>query len=369
MFGNRRLLLVVSLCLMLCACTGPASQMDPSLAELDLAAPGQLRLRSTPALVSNYTKTTTSSATAHFPRQVAVLLEADEAIFEKYHVASGSFVQKGDLLATFTKQPNTAAVQAKQIELDGLTDQLANERSHRQAEIDQWEMDLRFNRTDEDFTLLQIKIDRAKLELERQETALSHQISLLQAELSELKSLGSTTEVYAPVDGYLASTSYIRQGDRCQFGQSLALIYLPENFMVECKNISNRFKVGMDVTIEYGRKNDRKTMPGKVVSAQNLAPSGTEFGAVLVRPTNEIDISGFTPADFMNISVHADTISLQNVLLLPKAAISQKDKVHYASIIQPDGSAALRPVLLGMNAADQVWVYQGIEEGQAVSLD
>ncbi len=214
-----------------------------------------------------------------------------------------------------------------------------------------------------DSEMLRLRISRAAIEYEKNRFVLEKEISDLKERISEEEEKLKDTPVYSPVTGKIEAYSYLNEGDSVAYGTVILRVYETAVYLIRVEDDNNRWHYGMDVTVAYGPRNNRKEAAGRVVSADNVLPYNKKTGYSYIALDEFID-----PEDLSSINLSATYLSLDNVLLAPKKAVSLQKGKNLVSILE-GSSVAQRYVYTPMYNSDWYLVLQGLTDGQVLILD
>ena len=314
-----------------------------------------------------------ASASVQSVREVTVYLEAEGAQFVEHRVQNGQRVEAGDVLSVFRKRSDNVRLAEIEVELQGL----AAEREDGLYDRDKADEDLREQLYELEILpsdektyrvyvqgqVLQAQLARSALEREQFLLRLEERERKLSAEREEILAGERDLTVTAPVSGVVTGLQTLSPGENCEAGRALLRVYAPERYLLRAgEGILGELRVGQAVTIEYGPADERKAVPGVVVSAQSLLPPDLDAGGAAVAVQEDIPA-----ADLVNPSVVSQEKLLEDALLLPRTAVGSENGQSYV-LLRKDGSPRKRFVQVGPQSNDQVVILDGVTEGQEVVL-
>lgn len=101
---------------------------------------------------------------------------------------------------------------------------------------------------------------------------------------------------------------------------------------------------------------------GSLTFLDNAVQNGT--GTVNLRATVPNPDHHFWPGQFVDVTLVLST--LKNAVLIPNEATELSQQGSFVYVIKPDGTADLRPVILGQRQGDDVVVTSGVAAGEQV---
>ncbi len=303
-----------------------------------------------------------------------VVLEVDSAQYVEHKVGIGSEVKAGDVLAVFRKETDDVrltaiAMELEQIEVqrrDGLDDR-AESMEDLQERIDDLAPDANGYTTQRDSVdqqVLLMQMEKMKVEQEQFLLRLDRQAQLLRQERQELYDAREELTVISPVDGIVSAVQYMVQGAPCYRGQKVATIYNPNVFVAGAPDgLQGSLRVGQQVSIEYGRNNDRQAVPGHVIVADSLMDPEQRRGYSAV--VLDVPVDGQQVKQVMNAAVVATSMQVDNVLTVPAELISYDDGKASVDVVV-DGATIRRYIIIGPTDGENVMVLGGLEYGEEI---
>jgi len=275
------------------------------------------------------------AAELSFPHTLAVTIPKNCKF--KDGVFSGQYVNEGDVIASFTVDDNSLAVEEARLAY----------------ELEQ----LRYNAANSDYEryIAKLGVDAAK------------------SALDALKFQGEDFEIYAPQSGWVTSVQHYG-GSSYTAGQLYCLLYVPD--VVQLKVIADAERVAL---LKYSAS----------VTIHPIKGEDVYFSAHILTNTTLIDLPGITPcaiAEFDNpeefqayaeknpaavndtkYQLSIELTDIKDVLLCPQKAIQKENTYRYVNIFE-DGMSKKRYVLTGLTSGDYVQILDGLNEGDEVII-
>lgn len=195
---------------------------------------------------------------------------------------------------------------------------------------------------------------------------------------SELN-LGYTT-IPTPVTG-LASYAAVQDGTYVNAGNSLLTTVSAVSPMRVNFSVSENLLLGTQDEIATGRVRfpqqekldveivlaDGSTYPekGRITFAD--AEFSESTGTYLIRAEFLNKQASLKPGQFVQVKVHG--AQRPNTILVPKRAVQQGGQGSFVWVVDKDGKAELRPVMLGDWYGDDWIVKQGLQPGETIAVD
>jgi multidrug efflux system membrane fusion protein len=261
------------------------------------------------------------------------------------------------------------------VEIDPVPYQAAVTQAEGQLARDQAQLDLAQVNLQRDTSLLNKGVI-SKQEFDTQ-TATDHQsegaVKLDQGNLDQAKANLSYTHITSPIDG-LVGLRLVDPGNIVQANGTTPLVVITQlqpitvEFNVSedsvpqiMEAIHSRRQLDVDA---YDRAGQKKLATGKVESFNSQIDTTT--GTLRLRATFKNDDAVLFPNQFVNVQLLVDTH--RGVTLLPNNAIQRNDNGAFVYLVQPNQTAALKPITVGTTDGNTSEV-QGLQPGSIVAAD
>ncbi|WP_405121026.1 MdtA/MuxA family multidrug efflux RND transporter periplasmic adaptor subunit [Pseudomonas leptonychotis] len=266
----------------------------------------------------------------------------------------GQQVKAGDLLAVIDPRAYEIALQQAQGALQ-----------ERQAQLRNAELDLKRYRGlyDEDSI--------AKQTLDTQEALVNQYrggLKSLQADVATARLNLDFTQVRAPISGRLG----IRQadvGNLLSSGDTLPLVVITQTLPIavmftlpeaELPAVVQQLRGGETLTVEaWDRSEKLKLAEGELESVDNLIDTATGTIKLKARFANAEEL--LFPNQFVNVRLRVKT--LQDVTLMPSAALQFGATGTFAYVVDADDKVQLTPISIGASDGVVTVVEQGLKPG------
>ncbi|MDO4739739.1 MAG: hypothetical protein Q4A66_03650 [Eubacteriales bacterium] len=208
-----------------------------------------------------------------------------------------------------------------------------------------------------------LEIQRLELSLEDYRLRQERSIADMEERLQELREQLEDVEVVAPVSGRVSYFSYVSEGESVPYNSVILTLQTDDPTLIRIEDEHGSWRYGMECTVEYGTRTNKKTVPGRVVSADNVLGLTEGTGYAYVQLEEPVD-----PEELTQITVRGEQFRVNGVLLIPKKAAHLSRGQQLVSILEDD-SIANRYVRTALDNTDYTWVLQGLSEGQTLILD
>ena len=194
-------------------------------------------------------------------------------------------------------------------------------------------------------------------------------------QLEKLKKYAGIISIVAPYDGIVVNSDFIKEGDLLYEDSKLIQMSDSSFSYIILKDDKKQYNYGCPATIYF---NDaalgQVTVEGSVATINN-----TYLSKAMVNEYSLIGIPSEDAANFLgstqnsnggwdrnNYKVKIAVRSMKNVLLVPKNAVTMKDRSTYVNVIDKDGNVNVVSFIAGGSDNNYYWVVEGLEEGMTV---
>ena len=261
------------------------------------------------------------------------------------------------------------------VEIDPVPYQAAVTQAEGQLARDQAQLDLAQVNLQRDASLLNKGVI-SKQEFDTQ-TATDHQsegaVKLDQGNLDQARANLFYTHITSPIDGRVG-LRLVDPGNIVQANGTTPLVVITqlEPISVEFNvsedsvpQIMEAIHSGRQLEVDaYDRAGQKKLATGKVESFNSQIDTTT--GTLRLRATFKNDDAVLFPNQFVNVQLLVDTH--RGVTLLPNNAIQRNDNGAFVYLVQPNQTAALKPITVGTTDGNTSEV-QGLQPGSIVAAD
>lgn len=220
------------------------------------------------------------------------------------------------------------------------------------------------------------EIDRS---LERAIESRQKAIEALQEELAELTEYSGELILTAPYAGIITNVTDLEEGDLISYNQKLVQIADQSQCYVIVQDQEGQLSYGNEATITYvGEGSIKQEIKGTVVSVNKTSlTKQLQNGYALILISEE---------DIGNIARYGSTVGnggwnrnrfevtvpirgVENVVLIPKRAVTVYNQNTFVKMKQQDGSFTYVSFISGGADQENYWVVEGLDEGMEVCLE
>lgn len=338
----------------LCGC----SQTDSRTAMLtqDAAAAKAANYRTAVAQEGDLIKNSELSLEPTYYLSQTIYCPESGLYFEGFNVSRGQFVEKGELIATFSRKGSEADLEAAK---------LALQRAQEEYEITSAELGSAASAAK---SIGGAYGELAQLELEQYEYNQNVEIKRLEAELEEAQQAFENEYIYAPFDCVVYSLGSFDKGVEVDYGKEIAELKQADSLVLYSSTTAKNFLYNMDVTVEYGRRDERQTVTARVVGTDAVLPDGVAGSG---HTYFKLD-ADLTEEEVNKPTAYVTTVQAQDALLVPRGAVEVEDGSYYVSVLDGDmvkKRFVIRGVTGGTVGESCTVILAGVEPGQTVILD
>ena len=356
MSRNKRLAALLAALLLSC----PASASELIAPEKIVA--DEVKYKTCTAAKGEFVKSITMGASEYYPLIFTVNYKGDTAVYEETLVKRGQEVKAGDPLLRVRVLYD--AVQMSELELACQRAEEAYEQGvkDRREAIDALERALSAESDEYQRRVCALQLKKQKLALEQYIYQQEYALEDRHRQIDELNERHEANIVYAPSDGVVTDLTYFKEGDRLYSGAVICQISSQDEMLLAVRD--GRLRYGMTVNIETGPNKDRTYLTGHVVAAADCL-DGVVSDYALV----EIDSPYDAGMKWRATKISADATYLENVLIVSRRAVTLNSGNYVVTKLTEDGVTQKRFVNQALLTTADVWVTQGLQEGDVVIID
>ncbi|MCM1568213.1 MAG: hypothetical protein NC081_02050 [Roseburia sp.] len=196
----------------------------------------------------------------------------------------------------------------------------------------------------------------------------------LEKKIAKQKADFATTEIVADRSGIVIWMEDYKAEDILLPECQMALIANEETCYIRVEDDARRLQYGNEVEIRYQDKQQQSCcVKGTVATVRSLGVSESlRSGEALIRvPKEEISNMSMNSQNDMwyRYRVSGTIRSMENVLLVPKAAVWTDQGQTYVNIKKQNGDIVAQSFVAGGYDNSQYWVIEGLTEGMEVCLE
>ena len=320
------------------------------------------------------TQSRQKEALLYFSKYKEVMIPADfgPVRLKKLMVKEGSMVKKGTPVAKITTSIDEVELARKSLDLKRAEEAYQrfvisqNKTLQEQKKVEK----LMIDKQDKKIAILEY--EKAKLDFEINKENQKRQIESLKDEIEKSKTIKNTTELLAPIDGYVVSIS--DPGEGKQIENSLMRIADPTSILFQVKDTERMFKYNMSVNLTVnGEGSKEHIIKGKILTTVFDLYGGrtTTPDSCLIKPDKPVKLKDLQKK---KISAIIDVFSMDHVLVAPieavNASLVQDDFIRVASAyVLLDGSLVEKYFQFGTRNEKYYQIVAGLNKGDKLILN
>lgn len=201
------------------------------------------------------------------------------------------------------------------------------------------------------------------------------EIQELQDKINKMKADGNTKSIVSPIDGIITDIISAKVGDLLNYDKKIAMVADQSKVFIAVDDQNHRLTYGNNVKVSY-RDNDGNSCvaDGMVVTVNNMVLSSRiQNDYVLVQiPAADIakmagsnrNSDGWWSRQTYNVT--ATVRSAQNVLVIPRRAVTEGDNATFVTVKDENGTIKRVSFVAGGSDSTNYWVAEGLTEGMTV---
>ncbi|MCR5250131.1 MAG: hypothetical protein K6E50_05940 [Lachnospiraceae bacterium] len=233
-------------------------------------------------------------------------------------------------------------------------------------------------RTEREITRLNEQIDYYKKESEKDNKytikSLQKQLEDKQDYLSKLKADAVKTSITAAYDGVITEITDRKAGELLDYNSSIGRLADEESCFVMVEDTDGKLSYGTKVEVAYQSGDGSQKKEECTVATVNplLLDKSLQSGYAILKLPLEVaaEIAGSSRDDgwwsLTRVSVTAQLRSVENVLLVPRSAVTEVSRTTYVTVVEDNGTRRQQAFVPGGADSENYWVITGLTEGMRI---
>lgn len=298
----------------------------------------------------------------------SLTIKEAEGIFIEYLVEDNQIVEKGDKLFSYKIPYDSIAVEEKKLGLDQARKSYEADLRRREAEIAENRMNLEMmDQTTIEAQSYRLKVTKMEIGYDQFKHQGEANIKALKDTIEEMELNSEIKYVYAPYDGFVSTDNRIIEDIAINPYMDLIRIFdIKSAALVAPAAGANKLWYNQEVSvtmISSRQENKANSYPGKVVSIDSVLNNKANTNMIFIKLEDESLYSTISKAN-----ITTDAVYLQDVFVLPLNAVSFNNDERYIYYLDESG-AIHKQYITGRNNGVDMWVYDGLTEGQKIIVD
>jgi len=203
-------------------------------------------------------------------------------------------------------------------------------------------------------------------------------IADLEELIKDVKTDASKSSIRAPFSGIITSVNRFEEGDILQNDQTVCTLADENDCFIFVEDKAGQITYGNKATIKYNDESGQEqTAEGEVVMVSNCAISKElDTGYNVIRVSKE-DFAKMAATNRgfdgwwrrSSFDVTVEVRSMDNVVLVPKSAVTLESGVTYVTVLDENNKPTLKSFIAGGSDNLNYWVVGGLSEGTKICLE
>ncbi len=203
-------------------------------------------------------------------------------------------------------------------------------------------------------------------------------IADLEELIKDMKTDASKSSIRAPYSGIITSVNRFEEGDILQNNQTVCTLADENDCFIFVEDKAGQITYGNKATIKYNDESGQEqTAEGEVVMVSNCAISKElDTGYNVIRVSKE-DFAKMAASNRgfdgwwrrSSFDVTVEVRSMDNVVLVPKTAVTLESGVTYVTVLDENNKPTLKSFIAGGSDNLNYWVVDGLSEGTKICLE
>lgn len=194
----------------------------------------------------------------------------------------------------------------------------------------------------------------------------------------DIENDAKTVEIIAPFSGIITGLQNYREGDLIFSNSNICEIAEENSSYVLVEDTNSRLTYGNIATITYNDINgEKRTAHGTVVTVGNNALSKNmqvQYSMISIPKEEIADMAGSAMSydgwwNRSRFTASVITREMNNVLVVPKSAVTEVNGCTYVCVLNADGSVSAVTFVAGGSDTNNYWIVEGLTEGMIVCLE
>lgn len=316
-------------------------------------------------------------------------VDGREATFGEYLVQLMDYVEPGTVIATVHVEVDKLVQEETRLRLQRLQERYQS--AEVQAQKDLQKILDRKAITYNDFhkNILDIRYRQRQKDWEYTKFDYENQIEETKKELDKLTKVGEIYEIKADRAGFVNIESRYTEGQELWDGAYICHILDNQHIFAEGQRQADQFSYGMELALDtregmakakvvsggsralYGNlESARAVATGSMTAIEAAYESWISGGVSSTGPRAifllefEEDVS--EKKGFNNMMLKGNLKTIENVIVIPKEAVTEQNEQYYVTILKEDGSLLKTEFIPGGSNGDEFWVLDGLTEGMQI---
>lgn len=294
---------------------------------------------------------------------VQLSMEGFQGTFGEYVAEYVDYVEVGDVIATIYTEVDELAVEEAKLKLQRLKERYQAAEEKLSEDLQELEEEGQYITEKYEYRVHCLRVQQRQLDWEYDKANYLEQIEDAEKALKQLTQVGSVYEVKAPMAGVIFYNERYRAGQKIKDGDYICHIMNSSEVYTTTNSQAEYFRYGMNLSFEntYGKADSTVVNGGSWLLYSNL-----DTGSAIFKLNMDMDISQLNPAALNNLTLSGSLTDMDDVIVIPKGAVTKEDEQYYVTVLLGDGTLRKTEFIPGGENTESYWVLQGLEEGMQI---
>lgn len=366
MFKSKKIKLSIFLAMTICSLTACNEKEELDLLDTSLLIPEETTYKESLPEVGEYITTVSSSVSTIYAYD-EMIYGTETGYIEEILVSGGSYIYKGDAIASYYTGGSSISLEEKKLSLEKLESAYNSLLDSYTIQMEaEYEILAGLEVDTYEYELQKLNIEKVEVTYEQNIFTSNNTIESMKETIAALEADLELKYIYAHVDGTLYNVANLSQGDKFNTSTVLAQVYSEGEYLVEINN-SSGFDWGEEVYILIGSGNSIQTLYGEVIGFGTvLSPELADYPCYVKVDfeKSEVDENFIIPEREI-VRAYASKEYMPDVLLLDKDAVETEGTELFVYILE-DGIVKKRYITSNYSNTEYYWVTEGLVENQIV---
>ncbi len=290
-------------------------------------------------------------------------LEGIDAQFGEYVAEYFSYVEKGDVIATVYTEVDELALNEAKTRVQRLEERYRVAEQEYTEELEQLALDKHYCYDEHKAWIFDVRIRQRQLDWDYQKVGYENQIADAKKQLQKLTQVGSVYEITAPASGFISYNHRYPAGTELEEGAYICHLLESGEVYTSTNDQADRLHYGMQVN--FNSVNGEA--PAMVVNGGSwLLYGNLDKGNAIFKLDYDKDFSELNRDGLNNLVLKGNLKEMDNVIVIPKAAVTEENGEYYVTVLKEDGSLLKTEFLPGGSNVESYWVLEGLTEGTKI---
>lgn len=304
-----------------------------------------------------------SEAKWMYLRTDTLTIKTSRGTFDRYLVSDQQTVKKGEALLSYRIPYDSITLEEKQKNYKREEEAFSRQKKQRETLIEQEKEKRKSSQgTSLEGEILELGIQKKEAEYKQYLFQTEKKLRELKEEIKEVQSAGELQYLYAPYDGVIGLKTMLKEGASIDKEDVLLSIYDPESLVLGIKDKENKLRYNTKVSVTgigSSKADIQRIYEGKVIAEDSVLNHRAELGITYIKVENMGPVT-----DLGKVDISAELVRVEDVRIIPSGVVKKEDGINYVYVLE-DGEER-KQYITGRNNKTDMWVYDGLLEGQCI---